>query len=144
MTTDPTSVFDSNVQDVVSKLRFISKIKGGEKIDVNSFTVVDDTNPVSRVYRTLISRDESREKTLEFIKKTMTDALGMILKFLKSGNDYEIHLSGMILSTLKEARAGIASLGETYKTDRMYTSRVETLIRILDTKIENLERESGM
>ena len=141
MTTDPTFVFDSDVQDIVSKLRFISKIKGGEKIDVGSFTVVEDYI-LDKMYRTFIGRDESREKTLDFIQKITGCALGMIIKFSNSNNEYETRLGRMILNTLKEARPGISSLIDTYKNDRMYTSKIETLINILDTKIQNLEKIS--
>ena len=60
---------DRNVQDVVSKLRFLSKIKKGEKINVATLTLSED-NWINNFHR-CISAIESREMSLDFIKRVI-------------------------------------------------------------------------
>ena len=58
---------ERSVQDIVSKLKFISKIKEGELVDVHSLTVMEAGVPTS-IYRTFFTRSESRKITLDFLR----------------------------------------------------------------------------
>lgn len=134
---------DREVQDVISKLRFIAKIKEGEKIDVKTMTLQDTRVPWGwkvKFRRTFWVRGESRNTTYEFIMKTLTDAIEYATKYLRCTEPLYIDYGRMILTTLSECKIGLDNLVRTYSSDKMYISRIETLKKTLDTKLEDLKR----
>jgi hypothetical protein len=138
MSEDPSSITDgghNSVQDVISRLRFISMLKPGERIDVTSLSIQPDTF-LMRLYRTTIARGESRNTTLEFIRNTLNRAFDLIAIYKKTNDPFNGKISQMIVSSMNAAKSGVLSLIETYKDDRMYVSRVETLISTFDAKID--------
>lgn len=138
MSEDLSSITDgghNSVQDVISKLRFISMLKPGERIDVTSLSIQADTW-IMRLYRTTIARGESRNTTLDFIRNTLNRAFDLIAIYKKTNDPFNSKISQMIISSMNAAKGGILSLIETYKDDRMFVSRVETLISTFDAKIE--------
>ncbi len=74
------------VQDVISKLKFLSKIKKGELLQVNGLSVVGNNwyERFIRHYNSSTSLDgeikkiESREISLNFIKEVCEDALKLV------------------------------------------------------------------
>jgi hypothetical protein len=126
-----------SVQDIISKLKFISTIKPGEKIDVATLSVQPDTI-IGRLYRTILARGESRTATLEFIRQTLGEAFDMISLYINHEDAFSRQVGMMIVSALSVAKAGIMGLTETYKDDRMFVSRVEILVGTLEAKIANI------
>jgi len=126
-----------SVQDVISRLRFISTIKAGEKIDVASLSVQSDTL-VGRLYRTIIARGESRIATLEFIRQTLGEAFDLASAYAIREDPFNRKIGQMIIAALSAAKNGIVGLIETYKDDRMFVSRVEILVGTLDAKIADM------
>lgn len=128
-----------DVQQLLSKLRFLSKIKKNEKLQVDGLSVVKDTW-ITSVLRTFFYTAECREKALAFIKDTCNGALITIEVFFTSNNPFHREIGNMIVSTLNEAQAGIITYVETYKDDRMFISDVESFLNILRARINNLEK----
>jgi hypothetical protein len=122
-----------SVQDVLSKLKFISTIKPGEKIDVASLSVQPNTL-MARLYRSVLARGESRVATLEFIQQTLDRAFAFVINYEDDEGPAAptSTLRRMLLEAISGSKAGIMSLAQTYKDDRMYVSRVETLVQTLD------------
>jgi len=129
---------ENSIQTIISKLKFISKIQEGEKIDVHRLLLYPNTS-INNVYRTIFSRGESRESALNFIKITIADALITSSSYLKNDQQLYQDIGFMILKSLEESKIGIKNIIETYKNDRMYTSKFETLISTLDTKLSYLK-----
>ena len=131
---------DINVQDVLSKLKFLSKIKKGEKLNVTSLTISEDTffTNIQRYFHVL----ESRDKTLEFIKRVSDDALNIALKCLQSRDSFHHNIGRIVISNLREIKGGIDNLGSTYGEDRMFVAKIETFQTLLDVKIMDLEEKS--
>ena len=125
---------ERSVQDIVSKLKFISKIKEGELVDVHTLTIIE-SGVVTSLYRTFITRSESRRITLDFFHRIIGSAFDMIALYLEEKGDFGRQIGIMILNSLKESKDGIISHGKTYRKDRMYKSEIETLILTLDTKL---------
>lgn len=46
----------------------------------------------------------------------------------------------MIIAALSATKTGIMGIAETYKDDRMFVSRVETLVGTLEAKIADMSR----
>ena len=132
---------ERSVQDTVSKLKFLAKIKEGEKIDVQSLQVVTADSWGSRLYRTLIARGESREATLEFVRGVVGEAFDLATRYITREDDFFRQVGDMIIQALQESKQGLSNLTETYKDDRMYTSRIDTLIGTISTKTGDIQRQ---
>lgn len=112
------------VHDILSKLRFIAKIKPGERVDVGRLAVSADgwCAGLGRLWQ-----NEGRETTLAFMRRTVDDALATAGQMLGSPLEFNKELGRMLLAGLEEARVGVAALARTYESDRMFVAKVEIL-----------------
>ena len=125
---------ERSVLDIVSRLKFISKIKEGELVDVHSSTIME-AGWQSSVYRTFFTRREGRKITLDFFRQSISNAFDMITLYLNMKDVFYRQIGVMIFETLQESKSGISNHGKTYRNDRMYVSQIETLILTLDTEL---------
>lgn len=131
---------EHSVQSTISKLKFISKIKEGEKIDVSTLTLCD-SSWLSSLYRTLLRRGESREATLIFIRGVIGEAFDLAYIYLCKEERFYRDIGKTIIISLQESKSGLLKLTNSYSDDRMFVSKIEALISTLDTKIKDLERQ---
>jgi len=131
-----------SVQDVLSKLKFLSKIQRGEKIDTRKLEFINDSY-YNRALRTISPR-ESRDHSMNFIRGVTDEALVIATKAFSMNSQFEKDIGMMILCALKEMKAGVLNLGGTYDDDRMAVSRIETFLEILDAKITELETNANV
>jgi hypothetical protein len=132
---------EHSTQNIISKLKFISKIKEGEKVDIQSCQVVDAEYWPSRIYRTVLARGESRNTTLDFIKMTIGEAFELCSKYFKIDQDFYQQIANTIAKSIQESKAGLKNLSKTYKDDRLFVSKVEALLTTLDTEIEDMMKQ---
>lgn len=130
------AVDDAAAQDVVSRLKFLATVRPGERIDVATLTVLGNT-VAARAHRALFARGESRDATLEFVRRTFDDAFAITSACGAHSGAYERRVGGLVAAALDAARGGVAALAETYADDRMYAARVAALIEIVDARIGN-------
>jgi hypothetical protein len=135
----------SEVQDVVSKLKFLSKLQPGEKIQVNSLSIIEN-GWFWKVYRHFTSKGktekdilESREISLNSISELCEIALKLALDVVDKEGTCHQEVWTMVLSSLKEFQPGIRNLMVSYEGDRLFISKVDTFISILNAKIKELE-----
>lgn len=128
-----------DVQQLLSKLCFFSKIKKNEKLHLENQSLVEDTW-YNSILRTLFYTEESRTKALTFIKETCDESLSMIEVFFASGDPFNREIGNMIVSALNEGQKGIIMYVETYKKDRLFVSDVESYLTLLRARINNLEK----
>lgn len=132
-------VDEQKIQDIMSKLLFVSKIKKGERLDVQNLQL-EQTNMITSVYRTIFMRgSESRNKTLNFITELVNESLNVANKCIHSSNKFQSEVGNSLLDSLLQSKEGIQNLTETYKDDRMFVSKIETLLNILDKKINHIK-----
>lgn len=136
------------IQEVIGKLRFLSKIKKGERLNVEGLSVVGATwyDKLWRAWNTMGERDigqvkESREKSLEFIKELYETSLRLAKTIIEEGSSYYTDLWNMLLKSMKDAQPGILNLMSYYESDRLYIAKAETFVDILNAKIHDLEAE---
>jgi len=135
----------SEVQDVVSKLKFLSKLQPGEKIQVNGLCIVENSW-YGKITRHLTSKGktakeilESREISLDFVNELCENGLKIAFSVVDKSGRCQQEVWTMILTSLKEFQPGIKNLMISYETDRLFVSKVETFISILNAKIKELE-----
>lgn len=133
---------DAPVEGIITKLKFISKIKSGEKINVRRLFVRDDKSPYQRLMRTvndLTVRGESKSETLEFIKFVIDDAINLICVYKSDPNDaFKMRIADMIVQNLNESKQGLSALTGTYSGDILFVSQIEAVMQTLDARISSL------
>ena len=156
-----TEAGDHSLQDVLSRLRFLASLKPGEKIDVATHSV-QTPGFFGQVYRTLFARGESREATLAYVRATLGEAYDLVERFeaaarparpaggtppcgtppgglpgappgAREAESFDARMARLLRGQLTATRAGIEALATTYSDDRMFASRVGTLVSTLDT-----------
>lgn len=130
-------------QEIISKLIFISKIKENEVVDVSHLSV-QDVGWITSLYRTFIARGESRETTLEFITGITHEAIEQANLYIHGDEHFIRQVGDMILGALEEAKNGINNLKKTYQSDRLFVSKIETLLKTLDIKIESITAKKSV
>jgi hypothetical protein len=133
-----------NAHDIISKLKFISKIEKSEKVASHSSTpyVVADTTWTS-ILRTFGYSGGSKKDTLDFIKGTTDQALDLVKRCFAMKDQFYVRIAHLIITSLKEADSGIQNLIHTYRNYRLFVSEIETFRKILDVKINSILLSSG-
>lgn len=132
---------EQTIHDVVSKLKFISKIKKSMKVDIHSLRMYEDTL-FTNICRSFV-RQASRHETIEFVRTIVNQGFDIGSHHLKKdqSKDQLCHQLGlMIIKEISEAKVGIKNLTETYHHDKMFVSRIETLLSTIDAKLEVFTR----
>lgn len=112
--------------NIIARLKFIGKIKAGEKVHVQRMMIQPDTF-FSRVSRTILSPD-NRENAIIFIESVVDKSFALI------GSSNEPKRITLI-NDLKTAVIGIQNLMETYESDHFFASRLECVIQNIQVKI---------
>lgn len=129
---------DKIIQDVVSRLKFISKIQPNQLVDLKSFSIMEQSLSTS-LYRTCVRMgSENRESVLLFFTNTINSSLELATKYFSHKEEYYINIAKMIIHSLEKARGGILNFKKTYIHDIMFCSKIETLIEHLDIKYYKL------
>lgn len=136
----------SSYNDVISNLKFISKVDKGEKINTNHMFVQQD-NLLTSISRTFYNKD-NRIKTFHFLKKTIERSFelieGMIVRLeSKRDESTRVNCTNMI-ADLKSAREGIENLKNTYITDIKFCCDMDTLVQEINAKLVNYGRSDKL
>ena len=120
------AVPSERVQEVVARLKFIAKLRPNEKLAVSTLTVqpVGWASSLARSFWGWLATPETRDRSLGFVKETIAAAAALMAA--------EPDVAPWLAAELSAARGGVASLAATYRDDRMFSSRVETLAAALD------------
>jgi len=129
-------------KEVISKLKFLSKIQIGDKINTK-YTAIQNDNMFTSLSR--FFWQDSRVKTIVFIQETIKKAFELIYVFEKSDKISEHILCVNLIKDLKDCKTGLNNLKETYAFDLKFTCDIETILQIIDSKLAEtkLEREAG-
>lgn len=136
---------ERKLEDVLSRLRFGSKINAGWKANVEKRIVREPGYATSliRTFGFLFGMDENRKKTLDFYKKTAHDTFELLYFYTTENEDgdnpdqrFKTNIIGIIIKNLVEFRKSLIEMCATYKDDRGFISDVEALIFTLDAKIK--------
>jgi len=124
---------DSN-QEIISKLKFIGKIKKGEKINTRHMYVQPDGLGTS-IIRTFIYQD-NRGNVLNFCQETISRAFELLVTYERSENNTEHVLFSHLLVDLQQATTGIMNLKFTYIADTKFCCDMDTLLQIITAKLD--------
>lgn len=134
-----TQVQISGNNEIISRLKFISKIKTGEKINVRCLTVQPDDISTS-FSRTFYNKD-NRQNTLAFIQNTVERSFELINYYHKSEKLSDQLLRNCIIDDLQSSKTGIQNLRETYSHDVKFGCDLDTIVQHIDAILSEVSKE---
>jgi hypothetical protein len=131
---------DRVVQDCISKLKFISRIRENEILNTKTLTLQEWDLTVS-AYRTFVDRKQSRETSLEFYRTVIKEAFTLCISYLDDGTDPFLHHTAVtILDCLDGVSSGLSNHAKTYSGDTKHVADVETLIQTTEDKVRDIRK----
>lgn len=121
--------------EIISQLKFISKIKPGEQVNVDNLSICS-RNFFSGIYRTFYG--EGREKTFHYFNITIKRAFEKLAAFSNSERISDTMLCSQLVENLQTCIEGLSNAKDTYKDDRRFVCDVETLIEGIESRLEEL------
>ena len=125
-------------KEIISRLKFIGRVKKGEKINVKHMYVQPDSI-TTKITRTFFTHD-NRNNTVSFLLNTLSNGFQIINLYLNSKRLSERHQSIHILNDIKNTKLGIQNLKVTYCEDTMFCCTLDTLLQDIDAKLFELEK----
>ena len=123
-------------KETISRLKFIGKVKKGEKINVK-YTYVQPDCLATKISRTLINHD-NRCNTLNFVQSTIERTFEILSLYEKSNVISDKIMCYNILQDLKNVKKGLFNLKETYISDVKFCCDMDTLLQTIDVKLVEL------
>jgi hypothetical protein len=125
---------DSN-QEIISRLKFIGKLKKGEKINTRHMYVQPDGFGTA-LSRTFIHQD-NRGNALNFCQETINRAFELLVTYKRSEKPSDQVLYGHLISDLELAKTGLVNLKFTYITDTKFGCDMDTLLQNIVAKLND-------
>lgn len=129
---------EKNIQEIVSKLKFISKIQPGQKINVSVMSP-SKLGVLPWLYRKFWLVEDSAS-TQCFLDTIFHEAFQTSENYLKRDDPFYREMGTIIREALKESKLGLKALAKTYEKDVMFVSKIETVESTLDAKLRLLNQ----
>jgi hypothetical protein len=123
--------------EIQSRLKFISNVQIGDKINVK-FMLIQKDCVSTKISRTLYY--ENRITTLNFVRDNINRALEIITK---SCCQQDKELTSNLIIDLKNSKIGIENLRQTYISDIKFCCDLNTVLQNIDIKIAECEKSFG-
>jgi len=127
---------DHNHREVLSRLKFISKIQTGEKINLRYMYIQND-GLITQFFRTLFP--DNRIKTFAFVTETVNKSFEILKFYGTSSKLSEQIMCRNLIYDLKESKNGLVNLKETYNLDLKFGCDIQTLLQMIDAKLLEYE-----
>ena len=126
-------------EDNISRLKFIGKIKKGEKINIKDM-YVQPNNILTKINRSFVNVD-NRNNTLSFILETIKKSFDELLSHLDKSCDnlFDLNISTNMILDLENCKIGLVNLKDTYINDLMFCCKVDTIIQDIDARLEQIK-----
>jgi hypothetical protein len=131
---------EKHLNDTLSRLKFISKIKPNEIVDTRSMSLME-IGWFTSVYRTFVVRTEGRDATLDMFKNVIDMAFDLAELYSTSDERMYKDVGNTLIESIRQSKTGILNHSKTYDTDRMYASKTEAFIRTVDIRLDALLRK---
>ena len=116
-------------EDILSKLKFIGKIRSKERINVRNLCLQKD-NLWTKIYR-FVSQ-ETREDTLQFLNRVIKGAFQILSVRLKKTDEKNRNLCSTIRTDLISALEGLQNIKITYEPDIAFCCKKDVLIQYVN------------
>lgn len=128
--------------DIIPKLKFISRLNKGDKINVKNL-YIQSNNFIDRVSRSFFHIDD-RTNTLMFVNNTIKKGFELFLKHIENSNPFDHILCQNLLYDLKNSTNGLINLKETYCDDVMFICKIDSLIEEINARLVEINNKYHM
>jgi hypothetical protein len=129
-------------EDIIPKLKFISRLNKGDKINVKNL-YIQPNNFINKISRSFIHVDD-RTNTLFFVNNTIKKGFELFLQHIENKNSFDHILCQNILIDLKNSINGLLNLKETYGDDIMFICKIDALIEEIEARLIEIENKYNM
>ena len=119
--------------ELLSNLKFLSKIKKDQKINVRDM-FIQENNWTTSISRTVYKVD-NRKNTLHFIQNLITTSFSTCKSLINSDIKSDNTMAQSLLKGLLNSRNGIENLKYTYKDDIHFACILDTIIENINVQI---------
>ena len=123
--------------DNISKLKFIGKLKKGDKINIK-YMVVQQNNLITKLNRTLYNVD-NRTNTLNFISDTVKKGFEELLLHINNNTVFDNNIANNITADLDNCKIGLGNMKDTYSDDLMFCCKIDTILQEIDARLEEIK-----
>lgn len=124
-------------KEIISYLKFLGKVKKGEKINIKGMFVQPD-GMLTKLSRTFLHPD-NRENTKVFLVSTIRQSLDLLDISLVSKKSSDKIMAARIIKDLMVVRDnGLKNLKSTYFEDNMFCCQIDTIIETIDAKLSEI------
>jgi hypothetical protein len=127
----------NNYKEIITKLKFLSKIQPGEKINTKPYLSIVNDDWITSLFRKFYNF-ESRSETVQFINETVASTFQIIEQIKVTSRNIQIdatdteNILNNLYKDLVGAKNGIANLIKTYKADKIVICQLETILENID------------
>lgn len=125
-------------EDNISRLKFIGKIKKGDKINIKDL-FVQPNNIITKINRSFVNVD-NRNNTLSFILETIKKSFEELHEHLNKSKDniFDLNISSNIIVDLENSKTGLINLKDTYNDDLMFCCKIDTIVQDIDARLNEI------
>jgi hypothetical protein len=127
-------------QEIVSSLKFIGKVKKGEKINTHHMYVQPE-GIFTNLKRTFWIRD-NRNNTLTFIQDTISRSFELLLTYERSEKEIQKLLAEKIVKDLRIASISLQNFQSTYFDDTKFCCDIDTIIEHISAKLSQYPEDN--
>jgi hypothetical protein len=128
---------DKSDDDILSRLKFIGKVKKGEKICVKNMSVQQD-NLYTKLSRSFFVID-SRDNTLNFLMQTIKRSFELLSLHMTGKTLFDKCMTNNIISDLESSKEGLMNLKATYINDLMFCCKIDTLMQEIEARLGEIK-----
>ena len=132
---------DDGRQEIITRLKFLSRVSKGQKVNVKDMTLQDESW-ITSASRSVWNID-NRNNTMTFIQNTITSAFNMIVLLLKSDSVGDHQICKTIVGDIIKSKQGIQNLKSTYGDDTYFCCGVDTYVQMINAHIADLKSKKG-
>lgn len=127
-----------HTKEVISNLKFICKIKKGDKINTK-FMYLQPDGIATKVSRSIINID-NRQNTLTFVQNTIKGVFELLEQYEKNKTKEESEKAAfnLLVEDLEESRIGISHLRGTYCDDVKFCCDIDVLLQNIDVRLGSM------
>ena len=129
-------------QEITSKLKFIGKLKKGEKINTRHMYVQPDGLGTS-FSRTFLYQD-NRGNALSFVQETISRAFELLTTYERSKSHADKVHFNLLVTDLRNSAIGLANLKVTYIADTKFCCDMDTLLEHIHANLVRLPKNEDI
>ena len=128
MSTTVTNSIPTTLNDLLVKLKILSMIERGKKINMGTMTFTDSASWMGAIGRSLTG--EGRKGLMVHLSQIVQQAINAI-------NEYQnTEFCGLIVNQLAQAKIGIQNLTTTYQSDPNVVAQIDVCVSNIDLQLE--------